>query len=76
MLLRYRDVKRAAHDWETYTSDAPFRVPIPAEFDERRVRNCPSRRTRPNIALTAVSWESRSGGEPPADPPCDRAAGR
>lgn len=31
MLLRHRDVRAAAKDWETYSSDAPFRVPIPSE---------------------------------------------
>lgn len=41
MLLRYGDVKRATHDWERYTSDAPFRVPIPEEHDVRRVRQLP-----------------------------------
>ena len=31
MLLSYRAVRDAAKDWNTYSSNAPFRVPIPAE---------------------------------------------
>ena len=41
MLLRYEDVRRAARDWQTYSSDAPFRVPIPSEEDVRRMRQLP-----------------------------------
>jgi cytochrome P450 len=33
MILRHEDVRRAAKDWETFSSDAPFRVPIPSEED-------------------------------------------
>ena len=41
MLLRFDDVRRAARDWKTYSSDAPFRVPIPSEEDVRRMRQLP-----------------------------------
>ena len=30
MILRNADVRAAAKDWKTYSSDAPFRVPIPS----------------------------------------------
>ena len=30
MILRHEDVRRAAKDWTTFSSDAPFRVPIPS----------------------------------------------
>ncbi len=29
MILRHEDVRRAAKDWHTYSSNAPFRVPQP-----------------------------------------------
>ena len=41
MLLRFEDVRRAARDWQTYSSDAPFRVPIPSEEDVRPMRQLP-----------------------------------
>lgn len=41
MILRYRDVKSAARDFGTFSSDAPFRVPIPREEDVRTVRQYP-----------------------------------
>ena len=41
MILRHADVRRAAKDWETFSSDAPFRVPIPSEEDVRSVRQLP-----------------------------------
>lgn len=41
MLLTYQSVRRAAKDWQTYSSDAPFRVPIPSEENERSVRQLP-----------------------------------
>ena len=33
MILRHADVRQAARDWKTFSSDAPFRVPIPSEED-------------------------------------------
>jgi len=41
MILRHEDVRRAAKDWKTFSSDAPFRVPIPAEEDVRSMRQLP-----------------------------------
>lgn len=41
MILRLKEVRAAAKDWETYSSDAPRRVPIPSEEDVRTVRQYP-----------------------------------
>lgn len=41
MVLRYRDVRAAAKDWPTFSSDAPGRVPVPDETDVRPFRQLP-----------------------------------
>jgi cytochrome P450 len=41
MILRHKEVRKAAKDWKTYSSDAPLRVPIPSEGDVRTVRQYP-----------------------------------
>lgn len=41
MILRHADVRQAAKDWRTYSSDAPFRVPIPSEEEARSMRQLP-----------------------------------
>ncbi len=41
MILRHADVRHAAKDWKTYSSDAPFRVPIPSEEAVRTMRQLP-----------------------------------
>jgi cytochrome P450 len=41
MILRHEDVRRAAKDWKTFSSDAPHRVPIPSEEHLRSVRQLP-----------------------------------
>lgn len=41
MILGYRDLRDATADWKTFSSDAPFRVPIPSEEDVRWVRQLP-----------------------------------
>jgi cytochrome P450 len=41
MLLRHEDVRHAARDWRTFSSDAPFRVPIPSEESVRTMRQLP-----------------------------------
>ncbi len=41
LILRYKDVREAAANYETYSSDAPFRVPIPSEERVRRMRQLP-----------------------------------
>ncbi len=41
MILRHADLRAAARDWQTYSSDAPFRVPIPSEEEVRSIRQVP-----------------------------------
>jgi cytochrome P450 len=41
MLLRHADVREAARDWKRFSSDAPFRVPIPSEEEVRTMRQLP-----------------------------------
>jgi cytochrome P450 len=41
MILRHEDVRKAAKDWQTFSSDAPFRVPIPSEEEVRSMRQLP-----------------------------------
>ncbi len=41
MILRHEDVRRAAKDLKTFSSDAPFRVPIPSEEAYRTMRQIP-----------------------------------
>jgi cytochrome P450 len=41
MLLRHADVRKAAKDWKTFSSDAPFRVPVPSEQELRPMRQLP-----------------------------------
>jgi cytochrome P450 len=41
MILRLKDVREAAKDTTTFSSDAPRRIPIPSEEDVRTVRQYP-----------------------------------
>ncbi len=41
MILRHEDVRRVARDWQTFSSDAPLRIPIPSEEAVRTVRQLP-----------------------------------
>ncbi|MCB1227359.1 MAG: cytochrome P450 [Verrucomicrobiales bacterium] len=41
MILRHGDLREAAKDWKTFSSDAPFRVPIPSEEEVRTMRQLP-----------------------------------
>jgi len=41
MVLRHADVREAAKDWRTFSSNAPHRVPIPSEEDLRPMRQLP-----------------------------------
>src|SRR5947199_1966697 len=41
MILRHSDVREACKDWKTFSSDAPFRVPIPSEEEVRTMRQLP-----------------------------------
>ena len=50
MILRHGDVRQAAKDWQTYSSDAPFRVPIPSEEDVRTMRQLPIETNPPEHA--------------------------
>src|SRR3954451_18783887 len=41
MILRHADLREAAKDWKTFSSDVPFRVPIPSEEEVRTMRQLP-----------------------------------
>jgi cytochrome P450 len=41
LILRHEDLRKAAKDWQTFSSDAPLRIPIPSEEDVRTVRQLP-----------------------------------
>lgn len=41
MILGFHDVREAARDSDTFSSNAPFRIPIPSEEDVRTVRQFP-----------------------------------
>ena len=41
MILRHEEVRSAAKDWQTFSSDAPLRIPIPSEEEVRTVRQLP-----------------------------------
>tara|TARA_B110000483_G_scaffold188762_1_gene223827 strand:+ start:130 stop:762 length:633 start_codon:yes stop_codon:yes gene_type:complete len=41
IVLRHADVRKAAKDWRTFSSDAPHRVPIPSEEELRPMRQLP-----------------------------------
>jgi cytochrome P450 len=41
LIVGFEDVRSAALDWETFTSDTPFEVPIPHEHAVRPVRQLP-----------------------------------
>jgi cytochrome P450 len=41
MILRHEDVRKAAKDWKTFSSNAPFRIPIPSEENVRSMRQIP-----------------------------------
>ena len=47
MVLDYRDLRQVTQDWNTFSSDAPFRVPIPSEEEDRTVRQLPIERDPP-----------------------------
>ncbi|OYU14272.1 MAG: cytochrome [Alphaproteobacteria bacterium PA4] len=41
MILSHRAVRAAAGNWQVFSSDAPFRVPIPSEEQVRSIRQLP-----------------------------------
>jgi cytochrome P450 len=47
MILRHADVREAARDWKTFSSDVAFRVPIPSEEEVRTTRQLPIERNPP-----------------------------
>jgi len=47
MILRHQEVRDAAKDWKTFSSDAAFRVPIPSEEEVRTMRQLPIERDPP-----------------------------
>ena len=73
MILRHEDVRKAAKDWQTFSSDAPFRVPIPSEEEVRTMRQLPIETNPPEHT------EYRAIVEPffqrAKDPGDDRAGG-
>jgi len=50
MILRHVEVRQAARDWKSFSSDAPFRVPIPSEEDVRTMRQLPIETDPPDHA--------------------------
>ena len=51
LILRHEDVRKVAKDWQTFSSDAPFRVPIPSEEEVRTVRQLPLETDPPDHAV-------------------------
>ena len=41
LILGYKELREAARDTKTFSSDTPCRVPIPAEEDVRTIRQLP-----------------------------------
>jgi len=50
MILRHADLKQAATNWQKFSSNAPFRVPIPSEETVRTVRQLPIEADPPDHA--------------------------
>jgi cytochrome P450 len=64
LFVGFEDVRSAALDWETFTSDTPFEVPIPHEHAVRPVRQLPIECDPPDHyeyrALTAKFFSRRA----------------
>ena len=60
MILRHEEVRKAAKDWRTYSSDAPFRVPIPSEEEVRTMRQLPIETNLRSTRSIAPSWSRSS----------------
>ncbi|WP_086932633.1 cytochrome P450 [Agarilytica rhodophyticola] len=41
MILRHKDVRKVAHNWRCFSSDAPGRIPVPSEVNIRTTRQIP-----------------------------------
>ncbi|MFN2464229.1 MAG: cytochrome P450 [Candidatus Dormibacteria bacterium] len=58
MVLGYDELRAVASDWAVFSSDAPFRVPIPSEEGVRNVRQLPIETNPPqHTAYRAVVQE-------------------
>ena len=73
MILRHADVRRAARDFRSFSSDAPFRVPIPGEEPFRDVREIPIETDPPEH--TAYRALARPFFERPRQPEVIRTVG-
>ena len=73
MILRHADIRRAARDFRVFSSDAPFRVPIPGEKPFRNVRELPIETDPPEH--TAYRALARPFFERPRDPEVIRTVG-
>ena len=62
MILRHADVRAAAKDWKKFSSDAPFRVPIPSEEKVRSTRQLQLRLTLRFTRNTARLLNHSSNG--------------
>ena len=58
LILRHADVRDAAMDWQRFSSDAPFRVPIPPEDGVRRVRQIQSSSIHRKVRVSRSSSET------------------
>ncbi len=47
MVVDYRVLRQVSKDWKQFSSDVPFRVPIPSEEEDRSVRQLPIERDPP-----------------------------
>ncbi len=72
MLLRHADVREAARDWQRFSSDAPFRVPIPSEEAVRSMRQLPIETY--SAGHTGCRTSARGSFFGAADPPADPIA--
>ena len=41
MVLRHEELRAMAKDWQSYSSDAPMRISVPDETDDRTIRQLP-----------------------------------
>lgn len=62
MILRPADVPVAARGWESFSSDASFRIPIPSEEDGRYMRQLPIE-TVPAGGRVSLCWSSANHDE-------------
>jgi len=66
LVTPYAEVRRAARDWRAFSSDTPFRVPIPHEVGTRSVRQLPIETDPPGhrgYRQLLVPWFDRAAVE-------------